>query len=268
MKHEKTAGFENVRLKDGFWLDRYELNKRISVGSVLKRFEETGRVDALRFNNAETGKPLHMYYDSDMYKWIEAVAYLYALDPVSQKDNVKLIDELTERMAKAQTADGYINSYHQQIEPQNIFKLRDHHELYTIGHMIEAAVAYARYVGKNELQDIAEKACDCVYRAFISEKTAAFVTPGMRKSSSLLLNFIAIRAIKNTSIWQNSLLPSAENVPKIASRSAMCIEAICSLRRTIRTFTIFTKRQDTPSARCIFIAVSRILRRKRATKNC
>ena len=178
MKHEKSAGFENVRLKDGFWLDRYELNKRISVGSVLKRFEETGRVDALRFNNAETGKPLHMYYDSDMYKWIEAVAYLYALDPASQKDNVKLIDELAERMAKAQTADGYINSYHQQIEPQNIFKLRDHHELYTIGHMIEAAVAYARYVGKNELQDIAEKACDCVYRAFISEKTAAFVTPG------------------------------------------------------------------------------------------
>ena len=178
MKHEKMAGFENVELKDGFWLDRYKLNKQVSVDSVLKRFDETGRVDALRFDHAETGKPLHMFYDSDMYKWIEAVAYLYAFDPASQKDNVRLIDELTARMAKAQTADGYLNSYHQQIEPQNVFKLRDHHELYTFGHLIEAAVAYARYVGKIELLNIAEKTCDCVYRAFISEKTAAFTTPG------------------------------------------------------------------------------------------
>ena len=178
MNHEKNVPFGRVTLKDGFWLDRYDLNKNVSLRSVYERFEETGRMDACRFNYGKTEKPLWLYFESDVYKWIEAVAYLYETDPKSQTGNIAVIDDLAELLAKNQRADGYLSSYHQQTEPQNVFKLRDHHELYTIGHLIEAAVAYAECVGKTELLSVAEKACDCVYRAFISEKTAAFVTPG------------------------------------------------------------------------------------------
>lgn len=178
MEHEKNVPFGRVVLKDGFWLDRYNLNKNVSLKSVYERFEETGRMDALRFNHEKTGKPLHIYFDSDVYKWIEAVAYLYFSDPGSQKENVAIADELIASLKNNQRADGYLNSYHQQIAPQDVFKLRSDHELYTFGHLIEAAVAYAECVGKTELLGVAEKACDCVYRAFISDKTAAFVTPG------------------------------------------------------------------------------------------
>ena len=42
--------FSNIELKDGFWKNRYDINKKVSIGNVAKRFEETGRFDALRFN--------------------------------------------------------------------------------------------------------------------------------------------------------------------------------------------------------------------------
>ena len=63
--------FSNVELKDGFWKNRYDINKKVSIGNVAKRFEETGRFDALRFNFHEknTIKP-HIYFDAGVAKWI------------------------------------------------------------------------------------------------------------------------------------------------------------------------------------------------------
>ncbi len=178
MKKSNFIPFTNVELNDGFWKSRYDLNKNVSLGNVRLRFEESGRFDALRFNFLKTGHAPHIFFDSDAAKWMEAVAYLIAKDPDSMKEHEALCDELIECMEQAQRPDGYLNSTHQQICPDKIFRVRDDHELYCAGHLIEAAIAYHNATGKDRFLHIMERYCDCIERAFITEKTAAFSTPG------------------------------------------------------------------------------------------
>lgn len=178
MKRNCFVQFENVDLATGFWHDRYELNRLTSLESVKERFEETGRFDALRFNFLKNGRRPHIFYDSDVAKWMEAVAYLYVKDRNSMRDNIALCEELIDCMERAQRADGYLNSAHQQISPETVFQKRNDHELYCAGHLIEAAIAYHRATGRARFLRIMERCCDCIERAFITEKTAAFTTPG------------------------------------------------------------------------------------------
>ncbi|MBQ9785315.1 MAG: glycoside hydrolase family 127 protein [Clostridia bacterium] len=178
MKKLNFIPFSRVTLGDGFWQDRYNLNKHTSVENVRARFEESGRFDALRFNYLKTGKKPHYFFDSDAAKWIEAVAYLAQKDPDAMRPHLALCEELIDCMERAQRPDGYLNSELQQISPELIFKKRWRHELYCAGHLIEAAVAYHETTGKNKFLRIMERYCDCIERAFITEKTAEFVTPG------------------------------------------------------------------------------------------
>ena len=178
MKNEKFVPFWNVELHDGFWKERYDLNKNVSIESVRARFEDSGRMDAMRFNYLKNAKKPHYFYDSDVAKWIEGVAYIMEKDRASMAKYEVLIDELVDCMETAQRENGYLNSYFQQLEPENIFTLRDKHELYCAGHIMEAAVAYYHATGKDRLLKIAERIGDCIWEAFFEKKTAAFATPG------------------------------------------------------------------------------------------
>ena len=178
MKTSRFVPFWDVDLHDGFWKDRYDLNKHVSLKSVRDRFEDSGRMDAMRFNFHKTGKKPHHFYDSDVAKWIEGVAYVMEKDRASMAEHEKLIDELVDCMEAAQRDNGYLNSFHQQIEPHNIFLNRDRHELYCAGHLIEAAVAYYHATGKDKLLRIVERICDCIWEVFFEKQSAAFSTPG------------------------------------------------------------------------------------------
>jgi DUF1680 family protein len=178
MKNSNFVSFEAVDLQSGFWQDRYNLNKTVSMQNVRLRFEESGRFDALRFNFLKTGKEPHIFYDSDVAKWMEAVAYLIAKDPDSMREHEALCEELIDCMEKAQRPDGYLNSQHQQISPKLIFRDRNRHELYCAGHLIEAAIAYHKATGKDRFLKIMERYCDCIERVFLVEDSASFITPG------------------------------------------------------------------------------------------
>ncbi len=178
MKKGSFISFENVTLDDGFWKARYDLNKNVSLGNVRLRFEETGRFDALRFNFLKNGREPHVFFDSDVAKWMEGVAYLAQKDPASMQSHLALCEELICAMEAAQREDGYLNSNHQQINPKLIFRDRGRHELYCAGHLIEAAIAYHKATGKDRFLSIMEKYCDCIERIFLIEKSAAFTTPG------------------------------------------------------------------------------------------
>ena len=78
-----------------------------------------------------------------------------------------LIDDVVARIAKAQEPDGYFNSFFQRREPAKKWtNLRDWHELYCLGHMIEAAVAHNQATGKTNLLDIVRRQVDLVARLF------------------------------------------------------------------------------------------------------
>lgn len=186
MQTIKNISFENVTFDGGFWKQRYDLNRFTSLESVYKRFEESGRFDALRFNYRE-GKPYpHIFYDSDVAKWIEAVGYLIIKNGGCEKEQ-KVIDALVDDMAKNQLENGYLNSHFIQIEPENIFKKRGDHELYCAGHLIEAAISYDKATSKHKFLNIMLKYVDCIERAFVIEKTAGFFTCGHEEIELALL---------------------------------------------------------------------------------
>ncbi len=178
MKNQTYVTFRNVQLQDGFWQSRYRINREVSLPSVQKRFEDTGRFEALRFTHAQSDKPLHIFYDSDVAKWIEAVAYLIEKDRKGMQPYEQFVDELINSMAHNQAEDGYLNSYFQQVEPTERFKKRDAHELYCAGHLIDAAVAYAMATGKKKFLHIMEKYCSLIDEVFRVEKSAPYVTCG------------------------------------------------------------------------------------------
>lgn len=97
-----------------------------------------------------------VFQDSDLAKWLEAVAYFIAENPDDQLE--KTADKMIELIGEAQEVDGYLDTYFTVKKPdQKWTNLRDDHELYCAGHLIEAAVAYYEATGKRRFLDIMEK---------------------------------------------------------------------------------------------------------------
>ena len=178
--------FENTQIKDGFWRFYSQLDRDATVRAVYDRFKETGRFDALRCNwrDGESNQP-NIYWDSDVVKWIEGVAYLIQELPMPELE--ALVDEMVDNIAENQRNDGYFNSYFLSVEPSKIFTMRDWHELYCVGHTIEAAIAYHKATGKDKLLNCVIKNVDMIYRVFVEERSAAFITPGHEEIELALL---------------------------------------------------------------------------------
>lgn len=182
----KNLSFDCTKINDGFWDFYNKLNRKSVVKNVYNRFKETGRFDALRcdWREGAPNKP-HIFWDSDVVKWMEGVAYLMEESPEPELE--ALVDEMIDNIAQNQRSDGYFNSYFLSVEPSKIFTNRDCHELYCVGHAIEAAIAYHRATKKGKLLDCVLKNIDLIYNVFVKEDSAAFVTPGHEEIELALL---------------------------------------------------------------------------------
>ena len=97
-----------------------------------------------------------VFQDSDLAKWLEAVAYQLQLAPDAQLE--KMADGVIQLIQKAQMNDGYLNTYYQLKDiTKRYTNLRDDHELYTAGHMLEAAVAYYLATGKDAFLQVMQR---------------------------------------------------------------------------------------------------------------
>ena len=168
--------FRKTDITDGFWRNKTDLVSEVSVFNVYKRFKETGRFDALLCNwkNGEPNEP-HIFWDSDVAKWIESVAFI--LEKKESAELEKYVDEAVDAIYFNQEKCGYFNSCY-QVHDKARWSDRTDHELYCAGHFVEAAVAYYRATGKRKLLDVMEKYLDYIKKIFIDEKTASFITPG------------------------------------------------------------------------------------------
>jgi DUF1680 family protein len=78
-----------------------------------------------------------VFQDSDVAKWLEAVAWSLCQKPDAGLE--KTADEVIELVAAAQCEDGYLNTYFTVKAPEERWtNLAECHELYCAGHMIEA----------------------------------------------------------------------------------------------------------------------------------
>ena len=186
MKENEFIGFEKVELSTGFWKNRYDLNALSSIPSIIKTFEPN-RFEAIKLNYGNTGIMPHVFYDSDVAKTIEAISFLLNKDRSKYKHFESLCDTLINEMKKNAAPSGYFNSYFQQLEKDQVFKQRISHELYCLGHLIEAAIAYSKSTGKDDLLDVCTKYLDYVNSRFIIKKDTDFVTPGHEEIELALL---------------------------------------------------------------------------------
>lgn len=164
--YRRSVSLDGVTIDGGFWGARQEVNRTVSLPVEYQRCEETGRfaVFDLDWKPGDSYHP-HHFYDSDVAKWIEASAYALARHPDPELE--AQVDAIIERIAAAQQADGYLNTYYTIIAPDKRWSnLRDMHELYCAGHLIEAAVAYAEATGKTLLLETMCRYADYIATVF------------------------------------------------------------------------------------------------------
>ncbi|MCO7124653.1 glycoside hydrolase family 127 protein [Sporolactobacillus shoreicorticis] len=123
------------------------------------------KIAAGRMNGHHFGYP---FQDTDVYKWLETVAYVLKYHP---DDKLKTeADWTVDLIADAQDDDGYLSTYFQIEAPERKFKrLQQSHELYSMGHYIEAGVAYHKATGNKTALHVAEKMAACINSHFGSE---------------------------------------------------------------------------------------------------
>lgn len=121
-----------------------------------------------------------IFQDSDVAKWLEAVGYRLATHPDPELE--KTADEVIELLGRAQEEDGYLNSFFTIMRPEGRWtNLRDDHELYCAGHLIEAAVAYYEGTGKRNLLDIVCRFVDLIDSVLDPNRVNSRVIPAIRK---------------------------------------------------------------------------------------
>lgn len=171
--------FYCTKIEGGFWGNKQKTSREVTVDAVYDRFEETKRFEAMKCDREqherEGWKP-HIFWDSDAAKWIEGTAF--TLEYEKNERFEKKIDKLIDMMCNSQREDGYYNAYYNVYDTDKRFTVRDNHELYCLGHLIEAAVAYYHATKKDKLLKMVEKYIDLVIRIFVEEKSAEFTTPG------------------------------------------------------------------------------------------
>ncbi|NLE66964.1 MAG: glycoside hydrolase family 127 protein [Lentisphaerae bacterium] len=160
------ADLKNVEFTGGFWADRIKNNRSVTVPAEYNLCRKTGRIDAwtLKWKPGRPNQP-HIFWDSDVAKWIEAAAYCLAARPDQKVE--ALVDGAVDMMARAQAKDGYLNSHYLAVEPGKRWtNLRDCHELYCAGHLMEAAVAYYEATGKRRMLDVLCRYADHIDSVF------------------------------------------------------------------------------------------------------
>ncbi|WFU12627.1 glycoside hydrolase family 127 protein (plasmid) [Rhizobium sp. CB3090] len=145
-----------------------------TAATLLDRCVEAGMVRAIDVDKPSPGIVLplqtwsgstQMFWDSDLGKSIETIAYSLYRRPNPELE--ARADAIIDMYEKLQQEDGYLNAWFQRVQPGRRWtNLRDHHELYCAGHLIEAAVAYYQATGKRKLLDIMSRFADYMITVF------------------------------------------------------------------------------------------------------
>lgn len=178
-----------VNWTGGFWGERFDVLSKTSLQSMWATWQTK---EGKGFNNfliasgemqgEHHGPPFH---DGDMYKWLEAVASVYAINKDPELE--RIMDRFIGCVVKAQREDGYIHTpviiaelNKKKKEQQNgdddtvvgtatgtkkdkAFGNRLNFETYNLGHLITAGIVHKRATGKTTLFNAAVKAADFLY---------------------------------------------------------------------------------------------------------
>ncbi|BCN30063.1 glycoside hydrolase family 127 protein [Anaeromicropila herbilytica] len=117
-----------------------------------------------------------VFQDTDVAKWLEAVAYTIAVSKDEKLENDA--DMVIDMIERAQEKDGYFNTYYILKKEKRFSNLTEGHELYTAGHLIEAGVAYYEATRKDKLLNVCRKLADLICNTFGEEEGKIHGYPG------------------------------------------------------------------------------------------
>lgn len=191
-----STPIDAVKWTGGFWGERFNVFSGTSVQSMWETWQSDRShgfhnflVAAGEKKGRRHGPPFH---DGDMYKWLEAVAAVYAVNKDPELD--KIMDRFIGCVVKSQREDGYLhtpviiaemNKKLQQAEEKDntvvgtkvgtgkdgAFGNRLNFETYNLGHLITAGIIHKRATGKTTLFNAAVKAADFLCNFY--EKSSA-----------------------------------------------------------------------------------------------
>ncbi len=139
-----------VTIRSGFWSRRRVTNVQSSLPSMRQQLLDHGRIDNFLRVEGRSSAPQRgpLYSDSDIYKWIEAAAFVLQ----SQDDPAlrKTLHEWIATVVAAQEPSGYLNTFY--VDDRRSQRMLPHsqevgHELYCIGHLLQGAIAMYRATG-------------------------------------------------------------------------------------------------------------------------
>jgi DUF1680 family protein len=170
----RSIGLADVTWDKGFWADRFESCRknmiphlgRIMEGTEHSQFLHNFRIAAGMAEGRHRGPPFN---DGDCYKWLEAVAAVYAVTRDRELD--RRMQEAIRVIAKAQRTDGYLHTpvliKNRNGDPSaRPFQDRLNFETYNLGHLLTAACVHHRATGKKDFLAVAVKAADFLQATF------------------------------------------------------------------------------------------------------
>ena len=169
------VAFTGVTFDGRFWLPRLTTNRGVTIPYDFRKCEETGRIDNFaKAAGLMAGQHEGIYYDdSDVFKVVEGAACSLSLHPDPELD--AYLDDLIAKIAGAQEDDGYLYTA-RTIDPGAVAPEREgltrwsnlgvSHELYSVGHMYEVAVAHHQATGKRTLLEVAIRNAELIDSVF------------------------------------------------------------------------------------------------------
>lgn len=170
----RPAEICEVHLTDRFWKKYTDLVREVVLPYQWKilndQISDIPPSHAVRNFRIAAGMEEGEFYgevfqDSDLAKWIEAAAY--TLEAHKDENLEHHIDDVVRIIEAAQQENGYLDTYfsigRQDQEWTNLYEC---HEMYCMGHMMEAAAAYYKATGKKRLLDVMCRCADHIAERF------------------------------------------------------------------------------------------------------
>lgn len=147
----------SVDVTSSFWTRIQDCSRLKTIPAIVEAQKTWQHWACLTWKEGHDVKP-HQFWDSDVYKVLEAACYFLIKHP---DDGMRaVVEDAVQMIRSAQHDDGYINSYYTVRGIKDRWtNLRDNHELYCLGHLLEATVAYETLTRNGRLLEVANKVC-------------------------------------------------------------------------------------------------------------
>lgn len=199
-----SISLKQISVTDRFWNKYVHLVKDVIIpyqwdilNDKLENVETSHCIENFRIAAGEKEGEFQgaVFQDTDVAKWLEAVGFVLNYERDEKLE--ALADETIDLIGRAQQPDGYLNTYFTIKEPDGRWSnLMEGHELYTAGHMIEAAVAYYESTGKRRFLDIVSRFADLICETFGPKEGQIHAYPGHQEIELALVKLYRVTGQK------------------------------------------------------------------------